>query len=477
MNRLAITCILSLLLVSGFLNAQESKRSGVLQEYCTRAAKLPPRDAYAHFQFYLWCNQNNLASEAGFYLKETLLIDEDHADARTALGYVRYGSSWVLQTEVAKRTGKSSPPGGSAKEAGVEKTPEIVITKASPSVELESPVLPGAAPSAKEETETPESELEVDVTSYSAEVAAKKEWAATMSANVNIVFHTYEDQDFLIHTTLSSARHAKMGQLLSHLKAAKKLLGGLLGVKGKDALLWPAKVQFVLLRSEQQFQSFAEIVDEVDYAKNPESGYTKEDHTALWEPNSSAAIRILATEAVKYIHGTDRRVGWWLSEGVAEQVIGVMKNKSGKDARDKAYFLRNYKTTADILSAENNEDNIYYLLESLQMRNRQERRSRAMAMTLVDFLQRSRRVPRFLGDLKGKEAPLAPPEDDEDALKIYWLSYVNFQEKMLKTHFKKETEELDLRWKHHVLEMAKKYSAGAEQRPRYPNLRGRNRND
>jgi hypothetical protein len=101
-----------------------------------------------------------------------------------------------------------------------------------------------------------------------------------------------------------------------------------------------------------------------------------------------------------------------------------------------------------------------------------------MAMTLVNFL--SRKIPRFLSDLKGKEAPAAPPEDDADALKIYWLSYVNFQEKALKTHFKKETEELDLLWKRHVLEMAKKYAAQGGQQSRYPDLRrlrGRNRSD
>ena len=473
MNRPAIAFLLSLILVPGILNAQDSKRSAVLEEYCKRAAKLPPRDANAHFSFYLWCSANSFANEAGFYLKETLVIDEDHSDAREALGYARYGSSWVLKTKLAKRTGKSSP---ASRSSGAEKTPELVITKAPPVAEAEAPLLP-ADPSTGEEAGTEDSELVVDATSYSADVTRKKEWAASLAENLNIEFQTYEDQDFLIHTTLSSARHAKVGQLLAHLKAAKKLLGTVLGAKGKDALLWPAKVQIVLLRSEQQFQQFAEVVDMVDYAKNPESGYTKEEHTAIWQPDSTAALRILATDAVKYIHGTDRQAGWWLSEGVAELVIGMLKSKSGKDARDKSYFLRNYKTTADILGAQNNEDNIYYLLEAQVMKRRQERRSRAMAMTLVDFLYRTRKVPRFLGDLKGPEAPAAPPEDDADALKVYWLSYVNFQEKTLKTHFKKETEELDLLWKRHVLEMAKKYSPAADQRGRYPNIRGRNRND
>ncbi len=470
MNRLAIAFVLSFILAPGLLNAQDSKRSDVLKEYCKRAAQLPPRDANAHFSFYLWCTENGFSNEAGFYLKEALVIDEDHGDARETLGYARYGSSWVLKADLAKRTGSSAKP------SKAEKTPELVITKAPATPDPAAPLLP-AEPSSTEDAGTEDSELVVDATSYSADIARKKEWAASLAENLNIEFQTYEDQDFLIHTTLSSAKHAKVGQLLAQLKAAKKLLAGILGARGKNALLWPAKVQFVLLRSEQQFQQFAEVVDQVDYARNPESGYTKEDHTALWQPESTAALRILATDAVKYIHGTDRQVGWWFSEGVAEQVIGMLKAKSGKDARDKAYFLRNYKTTADILGAENNEDNIYYLLESLQMKQRQERRSRAMAMTLIDFLYRTRKIPRFLGDLKGKEAPAAPPEDDEDALKTYWLSYVNFQEKALKTHFRKETEELDLLWKRHVLEMAKKYSSAADQRGRYPNIRGRNRND
>ena len=470
MNRLAIAFVLSLILAPGLLHAQESKRSVTLKEYCKRAALLPPRDANAHFNFYLWCTENDFGDEAGFYLKETLVIDEDHAGDRETLGYARYGSSWVLQADLAKRAG------GSARRSEAKKAPELVITKAPATPEPEAPLLP-AEPTTTEDAGTEDSELVVDATSYSADLARKKEWAASLAENLNIEFQTYEDQDFLIHTTLSSAKHAKVGQLLAQLKAAKKLLGGVLGAKGKNALLWPAKVQFVLLRSEQQFQQFAEVVDQVDYARNPESGYTKDEHTALWQPESTAALRILATDAVKYIHGTDRQVGWWLSEGIAEQIIGMLKAKNGKDARDKAYFLRNYKTTADVLGAENNEDNIYYLLEAQEMKRRQERRSRAMAMTLVDFLYRTRKIPRFLGDLKGKEAPPAPPEDDADALKTYWLSYVNFQEKAIKTHFRKETEELDLLWKRHVLEMGKKYSSATDQRGRYPNTRGRNRNE
>ena len=449
-----ISILLAILFIQGPLTAQDSKPSkgkSVLEEYCRRAAGVPPRDANAHFQFYLWCSQSKLASQAAFYLKETLLIDEDHEGARGSLGYVRYGSSWVLKTDLAKRTGS---PGGPPAEP--EATPEILITEAPAAPELESPILP-ETPIGTDGEKMEDSELTVDVNQYTADVARKKEW---------------------------SAKHPKMGQLLVNLKSSKKLLSNFLGVKGKDAILWPAKVQFVLLRSEQQYQQFAEIVDMVDYARNAESGYTNEEHTALWQPESSAATRVLATDAVSYLYGTDRRVGWWLAEGIAEQTIGMSKLSRGKDARDKAYFYRNYKTTADVLSAEDNEDNIYYLLESQAMKQRQERRSRAMAMTLVDFLYRVRKNPRYLQallrDLKGEQAPLAAAEDDEDALKIYWLSYVNFQEKALKTHFKKETEELDLLWKRHVLEMAKKYAAQGGQQSRYPDLRrlrGRNRSD
>ena len=475
-----ISILLALLFIQGPLTAQDSKPSRnevVLEEYCKRAARVPPRDANAHFQFYLWCSQNKLARQAAFYLKETLLIDEDHEGARSSLGYVRYGNSWVMKTSIAKRTGTSGSQPTPGQPAGPESTPETSELPETPDIVITKvPEDPAAGDGEK-------SELVVDVSQYAADVARKKEWAATLSGNLNIEFHTYEDQDFLVHTTLSSAKHPKMGQLVANLKASKKLISNFLGVKGKDALIWPAKVQFVLLRSEQQYQQFAEIVDQVDYAKNAEYGYTNEEHTSLWQPESSAATRVLATDAVTYLYGTDRRVGWWLAEGIAEQIIGMSKLSRGKDARDKAYFYRNYKTANDVLSAENNEDNIYYLLESQAMKRRQERRSRAMAMTLVDFLYRVRKTPRYLQallrDLKSEQAPLAAAEDDEDALKTYWLGYVNFQEKALTTHFKKETEELDLLWQRHVREMAKKYSAalGGNQQSRYPNPRGRNRSD
>ena len=472
-----LVVLIAVLLIQGSLNAQvgkPSKSESILEQYCKRAAKVPPRDANAHFQFYLWCSQNQLGKQASFYLKEALLIDEDHEDARSSLGYVRYGSSWVLKTDIAKRTGGASNKGPTPAEP--EATPEIVITKAPALAETEAPAEPEAPTGTTEG-----SELVVDANKYAAEIAQKKEWAATISENLNIEFHTYEDQDFLVHTTLSSARHQKMLQLVKNLKAAKKLISNFLGVKGKNALLWPAKVQFVLLHSEQTYQSFAKLVDQVDYARNAESGYTNEDHTALWQPESAAATRVLAIDAVTYLHGTDRQVGWWLKDGIAEWVIGMSKVSLGKDARDKTYFQRNFKTASDVLKAENNEENIYALLESQEIKRRQEKRSRAMAMTLVDFFAKIRKSPRYLqgllNDLKGEQAPLAADEDDEDALKTYWLGYVNFQEKAIKTHFKKETEELDLLWKRYVLETAKRYSAstgGTDPRARY-NPRGRNR--
>ena len=80
-----ISILLAILFIQGPLTAQDSKPSkgkSVLEEYCRRAARVPPRDANAHFQFYLWCSQSKLASQAAFYLKETLLIDEDHEGAR-----------------------------------------------------------------------------------------------------------------------------------------------------------------------------------------------------------------------------------------------------------------------------------------------------------------------------------------------------------------------------------------------------------
>ena len=141
----------------------------MLEQYCRRAAKGPPRDANAHFQFSLWCSQNQLGSHAAFYLKETLLIDEDHEGARDSLGYVRYGSTWVLKTEIAKRSSGSGSRSSSGNPAEAETAPEIVITKAPSPVEAEAPATP-EIPATTGEEGTEGSELTVDANKFAADV-------------------------------------------------------------------------------------------------------------------------------------------------------------------------------------------------------------------------------------------------------------------------------------------------------------------
>ena len=91
--------------LSSHLFSQDDKKVGppvvrankaklVLAEYCQRAAKVAPLDADAHFQLGQWCSTNGLASKATASFNEAIRIDSDHAAARAALGFTRYGSRW-----------------------------------------------------------------------------------------------------------------------------------------------------------------------------------------------------------------------------------------------------------------------------------------------------------------------------------------------------------------------------------------------
>lgn len=118
---------------------------------------------------------------------------------------------------------------------------------------------------------------------------------------------------------------------------------------------------------------------------------------------------------------------------------------------------------------------IFDMLESRELKRREEDRGSAMARTLVNFFytQRRKGFSNLLVDLKGPEAPLPPDEEDDDGWKTYWLNYFAFQEKTLKKHFRKDAEALDALWKRHTLTQAKKYQ-GSEGSGNERQNRGRN---
>ncbi|MHC4822220.1 MAG: hypothetical protein ACYTDX_10930 [Planctomycetota bacterium] len=71
----------------------------------TKRAALDEKDAEAHYRLSLWAKSRKLCKEAERLLKETLLIDADHAAARRTLGFVKWEGKWRKEADLMKERG------------------------------------------------------------------------------------------------------------------------------------------------------------------------------------------------------------------------------------------------------------------------------------------------------------------------------------------------------------------------------------
>ncbi len=446
------------------LSAQEPKSAALIQEYCRRARDVPPRDADAHVDFAAWCASKGLNDEAQEYYRAAIAIDADHSAARAALGFVRHGSKWVAASKLPTRNARSST---GTTDDDDDATSATRPRRARPADRDDS-----SDAGSSSDAGTPEVS-KVDLDDVDADLARKRAWAKEVAAKLGGALVTIEDDDFLIHTTLPSAKDARVRQLQRNLADSKKLIAGFIGARSSDPL-WPAKEQFVLLRSEQQYEQFAELVDDVDYAKNKAGAYTANDHTVLWRPDTFHVCKRLSETALDGLHGSDRHISWWVSVGISERLESFLKSSRSTDEKEKQAYQRGYVRAADALKSEKEPANIYFLLESRELERNERKKGEALAMTLVDFLQRTRKSAfhSFLKMMKSDDAPPPPEEGDDEGLKTYWLNYFAFQEKSLKASYRKDTEKLDELWKKHVLREAARYNLAPEGTGR--TTRGRN---
>lgn len=79
------------------------KSTSALQEATQREAALRPRDVAGHLQLAEFCRAHDLLGKERELLERILLLDEDHAEARRRLGYVRHGGSWRQRSELAQQ--------------------------------------------------------------------------------------------------------------------------------------------------------------------------------------------------------------------------------------------------------------------------------------------------------------------------------------------------------------------------------------
>jgi hypothetical protein len=412
-----------------------------LKEYCERAASLPPRDAEAHFQLGEWCETRGLEKEARRAFLQAIAIDADHAGARRKLGYSRYGTGWRIGAAGGSHTGKPVSRRTVDRQARDDGTAAAKASSTAPVT-----AVTGSGP---EKSTSPEagSEATPEARVVTTELERKKAWAEAAFKKFRAEMVTFEDGDFLIHTTHPSVRQPEVRALVQNLRQLKQDLIRFLGLP-RSSVLWPDKLQFVLLRYQEEYGRFAEIADDTtDADRSPDNAYTKDGHTVLWKPDAEALPRRVGETALENLNGSDRWVGWWLTEGIAE--VLVSQSPAGK-ARQ--HYRRSVLYAADYMKSKGDDLKIFSLLETPDYRDRERRRHRALALTLVDFLNRSKSgaFQKVVKALKSEEAPLVPAENSKEAFDKFYLDYISFQKETLESNYRAELTELDALWKKYV---------------------------
>ncbi len=461
-----------------FAPAGISSAADAKAEYIGRVSALPPRSADAHVELAEWCKQNGLEAQATQLLEKALSIDSDCEKARSALGYKRHGITWVKAGDKppsfvrptikpASSSGEPTQPSPTAPAASGAKestpTPE-------PATATESA---GAGAKSSPETSTPEGTSTPEPTAktvprpgpsgpaapaatkpqdtFAAEVEKKKAWAKSAAEKLQTTFNVYEDADFLVHSTLPT-KAKEMSTLQLNLRLLKKTLAPIIGATGSTKI-WPDKLQLVLLKSEPEYERFANLIDGMASAKNPEGAYVRGDHAVLHNPETEALPRFMGETALRRLGGSDRWVAWWLTEGIGELLF--TQSPAGQK---KEHYQNSMKYAGDVLKAEGETIKIYNLLDTADYKTKDSTRNRALALSLVDFLVRKNRsgFQDLIRQLKSESAP-APPAagiDSKEEFSAFHLSYISFQEKTLESAFHMSISALQERWKAQTIQTA-----------------------
>lgn len=80
------------------------------EEYQERLAKVPARDARAHYNLGLWCLDKRLPSEARDCFVRVLVLDPNHQEAHRNLGHTQRDGQWVKLCAKCAGSGKADCP-------------------------------------------------------------------------------------------------------------------------------------------------------------------------------------------------------------------------------------------------------------------------------------------------------------------------------------------------------------------------------
>lgn len=454
---------------------------GASPEYLHKLRALPPRDVGACVDLALWCRGAGLSAEASRLLEKALAMDPDCAPAREALGFRRYGAGWrrgdekVLPPRWA-RPGLVTPSGGAV---GGTPPPEVLATPASrdaptaaeapeePAVALGPDAVQVEAPGTTTvDAETVEPPVEAGEEAASGTEApgteAKKAWAMQAFGLIAATCQTYEDKDFLVHSSLpTSSRQVRT--LVASLRDLKRKLLAMVGTT-TNAALWPDKLQVVLLKSEPEYERFAGLVDKLPSAINPDGAYTVEDRIVLHKLDSAALPRIVAETGLRGYQDSKAWTAWWYVEGMGEHLVA--QSPAGQTD---GYYAKMMLRAAEIMEKEGEGASIYSVIETVSNPRKGADRGRALALSLVDFLLRSYRsgFTSALKALKSSEAPVPPARDSNSGADFdsFFVSYLSFQEQTLEKALRLPVATLQERWKAYTLKLAERLRAESKPAP------------
>jgi hypothetical protein len=431
----AILPVLALSVLAVFLVTVSAYADPVRDKYYARLAKVSPRDAIGFFELARWCEENNLAAQGRQALERTIRIDPDHAAARKALGYRRYGLGWRLAKDIPKPTrgaGKKSS-GRSSKVGG---------TGGRDSDDSSDGDSPG-------EDGTSTSEVGVQDLSVEERLAQKRAWAVEAAKKSGLDLNTIEEKrGFLIHST-RNASSTDVKKLKERLKDIRKNVVKAVGLRG-SADIWPHKIQIFFLR-KLECARFADTVLGRPFPQNARWEKIDEYRLLVAEISDLDLTRFLATTALRYQDGKERWIPSWIEAGTAHAAAALTQ-----EGRDLAMHKQAYLTAQSQLENTPDRSPLIEMLELTDVRSRNADRNRKIALTLLDFLKTARKR-RFLKFVDEATAGFRPPKNVQSTeFKDFYIDYFQRQEKLFKSIYRMDLSELDEKWQVFVFERAKK---------------------
>ncbi|MBN1417260.1 MAG: hypothetical protein JXP34_00700 [Planctomycetes bacterium] len=414
-------------------------------EYVRRAAALGPRDAKGWYELGTWAQDQRLEAEATHCFEQVIRIDPDHAEARAALGYRRWGPGWRKAEEIEKarkdlpETVPPPPPSPPTpgSEPGPEPSPEAtpgVPAPADPGPGSTSPPQPGLEKETPPEPAAPGGEAGLGA------IARKIE------EKIQVQFRDGRFGDLLFHTTAdpnSRAVQATVGSLLE----THNLILRCMGAKARD--VWAEGLLPVYhFQGRLQFFKFADLWDGRKPGPQLSSYFdAKGPHIALFGTPDAALIRSLTEGMLEFRKGERVEAIGWLKLGLGEWISIAQDSADGTRRRTDAY-----RAAGKLLAAHDRNADVLLWLEDVGLPSGAGW-ARPMAFTMVDLLAtppapgRPERLSAFIARMR-EAPPLRTP--GIQGFDPAFEKYLEYQRDALRRVYRLEPETFAKYWEARV---------------------------